>query len=106
LPRVRAILDALAARTRRFVATAPPMFSRPAYEVPRGHEIPKALADALTRAGGARRTSRRQLLDRRRRPRACRNPVVLFGPGGAGLHSTEEYVTVQDVSLCRDALVN
>ena len=24
-------------------------------------------------------------------------PSVLFGPGGAGLHSTEEYVNVDDV---------
>jgi acetylornithine deacetylase len=32
-------------------------------------------------------------------------PTVLFGPGGAGLHSTEEYVLLADVCLCRDALV-
>ena len=32
-------------------------------------------------------------------------PSVLFGPGGAGLHSTEEYVNVADVLVCRDALV-
>jgi len=32
-------------------------------------------------------------------------PSVLFGPGGAGLHSTEEYVNVADVLACRDALV-
>jgi acetylornithine deacetylase len=31
-------------------------------------------------------------------------PSVLFGPGGAGLHSIEEYVTVSDVVACRDAL--
>jgi di/tripeptidase len=30
---------------------------------------------------------------------------VLFGPGGAGLHSREEYVFVEDVCRCRDALV-
>jgi acetylornithine deacetylase/succinyl-diaminopimelate desuccinylase-like protein len=29
---------------------------------------------------------------------------VLFGPGGGGLHSKEEYVTVQDVVACRDVL--
>jgi acetylornithine deacetylase/succinyl-diaminopimelate desuccinylase-like protein len=29
---------------------------------------------------------------------------VLFGPGGAGLHSIEEYVEVRDVLQCRDAL--
>ena len=32
-------------------------------------------------------------------------PTVLFGPGGAGLHSVEEYVRIEDVRVCRDALV-
>jgi acetylornithine deacetylase len=31
-------------------------------------------------------------------------PTVLFGPGGAGLHGVEEYVRVDDVLTCRDAL--
>ena len=31
-------------------------------------------------------------------------PTVLFGPGGEGLHSTEEYVRVDDVRVCRDVL--
>jgi acetylornithine deacetylase len=31
-------------------------------------------------------------------------PSVVFGPGGAGLHSTEEYVNAADVLLCRDVL--
>jgi acetylornithine deacetylase/succinyl-diaminopimelate desuccinylase-like protein len=29
---------------------------------------------------------------------------VLFGPGGAGLHSTEEYVRIDEVAICRDVL--
>jgi len=33
-------------------------------------------------------------------------PSVLFGPGGAGLHSIEEYVILEDVLRCRDALAN
>jgi acetylornithine deacetylase len=33
-------------------------------------------------------------------------PSVLFGPGGAGLHSIEEYVNLEDVLRCRDALAN
>jgi acetylornithine deacetylase len=32
-------------------------------------------------------------------------PSVLFGPGGAGLHSTEEFVNIADVTIVRDALV-
>jgi len=31
-------------------------------------------------------------------------PSILFGPGGAGLHSVEEYVNVDDVLACRDVL--
>ncbi len=31
-------------------------------------------------------------------------PSLLFGPGGAGLHSTEEYVLTDDVVACRDVL--
>jgi acetylornithine deacetylase len=32
-------------------------------------------------------------------------PSVLFGPGGAGLHSTVEYVALEDVNLCAETLV-
>jgi acetylornithine deacetylase len=31
-------------------------------------------------------------------------PSVVFGPGGAGLHGIEEYVLVDEVLACRDAL--
>ena len=31
--------------------------------------------------------------------------TVLFGPGGAGLHGTEEYVRLDQVIACRDVLV-
>ena len=33
-------------------------------------------------------------------------PSVLFGPGGAGLHSISEYVNVEDVYVCRDVLID
>ena len=33
-------------------------------------------------------------------------PSVLFGPGGAGLHSTEEFVEIGDVRRCRDVLAS
>ena len=32
-------------------------------------------------------------------------PSVVFGPGGAGLHSISEYVIADDVITCRDALI-
>src|SRR5689334_6142514 len=102
---VRAILDALAAEDPTFVATATPMFSRPAYEVPHGHEIAKALTDALTRAGGRPQVTGASFWTDAAVLGHAGIPSVLFGPGGAGLHSTEEYVTLQDVLVCRDALV-
>ena len=30
---------------------------------------------------------------------------VIFGPGGAGLHGVEEYVRIDEVLACRDALI-
>ena len=33
-------------------------------------------------------------------------PTVLFGPGGAGMHSTEEYVNLEDVRICADVLID
>ena len=32
-------------------------------------------------------------------------PSILFGPTGGGLHSIEEWVDVQSMLTCRDALV-
>ena len=32
-------------------------------------------------------------------------PSILYGPTGGGLHSIEEWVEVQSVLTCRDALV-
>jgi len=102
---VRAILDALAGEDPTFVATAAAMFSRPAYEVPAGHEISKSLAAALTRAGGQPQVTGASFWTDAAVLGHAGIPSVLFGPGGAGLHSTEEYVTIQDVLVCRDALV-
>jgi acetylornithine deacetylase/succinyl-diaminopimelate desuccinylase-like protein len=31
---------------------------------------------------------------------------VVFGPGGAGLHGLEEYVRLDEVLACREALVS
>lgn len=33
-------------------------------------------------------------------------PSVLFGPGGAGLHSAEEYVVLEDVRICAEVLAD
>jgi len=102
---VRGILDALTREDATFRGSAEAMFSRPAYEVPQDHALPRALAAALARAGGTPRTTGASFWTDAAVLGHAGIPSILFGPGGAGLHSIEEYVNVADVVTCRDALV-
>jgi acetylornithine deacetylase len=80
------------------------LFSRPAYEIPRSHELPGLLTAAMEALGrrpvvsGATFWTDAAILG------GASIPSVLYGPGGAGLHSIDEYVIVDDVLTCRDAL--
>ncbi len=105
LNEVNHIIEILTARDPTFRAAARHVFSRPAYEVPTNHELPVRLAEALTRAGGTARVVGASFWTDAAVLGHAGIPSVLFGPGGAGLHSTEEYVIVDDVLRCRDALV-
>src|SRR5438874_4138931 len=102
---VNGILDALVREDPTFRASATAMFSRPAYGVGRDHALPRALCDALRRAGGDPRITGASFWTDAAVLGHAGIPSILFGPGGAGLHSTEEYVTLADVLMCRDALV-
>jgi acetylornithine deacetylase len=101
------ILRDLRARDPRFEAAARMMFGRPPYELEADHPLAHAMGNAVRQVTG--------------RPPAFGGmsfwtdaavmgeagiPSVLYGPGGAGLHSTEEYVVVEDVLTCRDVLAN
>jgi acetylornithine deacetylase len=101
------LLAAERAADPEFEASATHLFSRPAYELAADHELPRALLEA-----------RRQALAPSPLPYVGMSfwtdaavlgsvgiPSVLFGPGGSGLHSTEEYVNVDDVIVCRETLV-
>jgi acetylornithine deacetylase len=102
---VSQILRDLEGEDRTFQARATPMFSRPGYEVARDHELPKALGQALTRAGGALQITGASFWTDAAVLGHAGIPSILFGPGGAGLHSTVEYVNVADILSCRDTLV-
>ena len=112
---VCAELDDLLTRLRRddpeFEASLTPLFSRPSYELPAAHDLPQTLAAA--RDGAPSTPSSPSIPSSFTMMSFWTDaavlgsagiPSVLFGPGGAGLHSVEEYVEIQDVLRCRDAL--
>lgn len=106
LEEVRDILSALAREDPTFRGEARHIFSRPAYEVPPDHEITRALTASLAHVGGTPRIEGASFWTDAAVLGHAGIPSILFGPGGAGLHSTEEYVIVADVLRCRDALTD
>jgi acetylornithine deacetylase len=105
LDEVNRILHMLTEEDPTFRSRAMLTFSRPAYEVSPQHELPTTLAAALTDVGGSPRVTGASFWTDAAVLGHAGIPSILFGPGGAGLHSTEEYVVVADVLQCRDALV-
>jgi acetylornithine deacetylase len=99
------IIDRLRAGDREISVSCRRLFSRPAYHVARDHELPRSLAAAVVACAGTEApiTAMTFWTDAAILGHAG-IPSVLFGPGGAGLHSVEEYVNVADVIACRDAL--
>jgi len=102
---VRGILDRLTAQDPTFRASARSMFGRPAYEIAADHALPATLAASLAAVGGAPTLTGASFWADSAVLGHAGTPSVLFGPGGAGLHSIEEYVTIADVLVCRDTLV-
>ena len=87
-----------------FQADARLMFSRPPYETPEEHDLPPMLESALASMGHTtKRVGMTYWTDAAILGEAG-IPSVIFGPGGAGYHGLEEYVRVEDVLACRDAL--
>jgi acetylornithine deacetylase len=100
---LRDILASLKRDDEEFAAEAQLEFSRPPYQLPERHPLASALAAAAKtdeRPVGMTFWTDAAVLG------AAGIPTVLFGPGGAGLHSVEEYVNVSDVLACRDALAS
>jgi len=97
LAEAEAILEELRAEDPKFRATARLMFTRSPYVTPEDHPLPRLLADA-PRAAMSFWTDAAIL-------GAAGISSVVFGPGGAGLHGIDEYVRIDEVLACRDALV-
>jgi acetylornithine deacetylase len=102
---IEQILSSLRAEDRAFEARARLLFSRPPYETPATHELIGRLEAAVAAVGlPAKRGGMSYWTDAAILGRAG-IPSVVFGPGGSGLHGLEEYVKIDEVLACRDALV-
>jgi acetylornithine deacetylase len=104
LTEVNEICAVLKTDDPHFRAQVRQLFSRPAYEIPRNHELPGTLAAAIEAIGRRSVVSGATFWTDAAILGGAGIPSVLYGPGGAGLHSVEEYVIVEDVLACRDAL--
>lgn len=105
LQEVRAILNRLRRADADFAGDANLVFSRMAYELEPSHPLPEMLTRAAESAGCQPRRVGMSFWSDAAILSSAGIPTVLFGPGGAGLHSVEEYVRIDDVRVCRDTLV-
>jgi len=105
LDELDAILGELRTSDPEFECDRRALLSRDAYEIDPGSPLPDQLTDAARRVGcSAARTGMTFWTDAAILG-AAGIATVVFGPGGAGLHSTEEYVLLDDVDRCCAALV-
>jgi acetylornithine deacetylase len=99
------ILETLRSEDPAFRASASLVFDRLPYETPAEHYLIPALESAVRRTGrtpnrgGASFWTDAAVLGH------SGIPTVIFGPGGAGLHGAEEFVKIDEVLACRDALI-
>jgi acetylornithine deacetylase len=102
-------VDAMLARLREadpeFDADAQVVFYRPAYRLDAAHPLVAAMRRAIARTGRSDAPTGASFWTDAAVLAGAGIPSVLFGPGGAGLHGTTEYVNVEDVYACRDILV-
>ena len=102
---VQGILTSLATADPEFEADVRLMTSRPPYAIDASHRLPQCLSRVLASRGAPSVPSGMSFWTDAAILWSAGIPSVLFGPGGAGLHSTVEYVNVDDVIACRDILV-
>lgn len=102
---IQALLDQLAQQDPRFKASWRTVIAREPYEIPAESPIARLLANhtkehtgQAPEIFGAPYWMESALLGARG------IPTVIFGPGGEGLHSQEEWVRLEDVAACAEIL--
>jgi acetylornithine deacetylase len=101
---IQSLLASLRGQDAGFEATSRLVFSRPPYEMPAGHDLTAMLERHTATRGVEAKTIGMSFWTDAAILGEAGIPSALFGPGGAGLHSTEEYVNLDDVVACRDVL--
>jgi len=102
---VEKILETLKEDDREFDGNVRFLFGRPPYEIGAEHQLPQLLEEALSGIGRSWKRGGMSFWTDAAILGEAGIPSVIFGPGGFGLHGLEEYVLVDDVLACRDALV-
>jgi acetylornithine deacetylase/succinyl-diaminopimelate desuccinylase family protein len=105
LAETQKILESIKAEDQEFDASARLLFSRPPYETPAGHSLPLDLEHSLREVGRRTHQSGMTFWTDAAVLGNAGTPSVVFGPGGHGLHSLEEYVLADEVLICQEALV-
>lgn len=106
LTEVRRALSALVREDGAFEASARQLLTRPPHEIADDHPLCGELRRILRQRGlddtptGMSFWTDAAILGR------AGTPAALFGPRGAGLHGPDEYVEIDSVRACRDALID
>jgi acetylornithine deacetylase len=105
LSEIGEIVEQLRKEEPEFRAAIRWLFGRQPYELRSGHDLPAALEGALACVGRETRRVGVAFWTDAAILGEAGIPTVIFGPGGAGLHSVEEFVRLDEVIACRDTLV-
>jgi acetylornithine deacetylase len=104
LKEVEAILAALKSEDTEFQSSAKLMFERVPFETPKQHPLPQLLEQALQSVGRPVKHGGVSFWTDAGVLASAGIATVVFGPGGEGLHTPKEYVRLNEVLACRDAL--
>jgi acetylornithine deacetylase/succinyl-diaminopimelate desuccinylase family protein len=104
LQEIERLLSTLRDEDPEFEAHARLVFARPPYETPPGHDLVRRIQTLAAGCGVGSEATGMSFWTDAAVLGGAGVPSVLFGPGGAGLHSTEEYVRVDEVITCRNVL--
>ncbi len=98
------ILESLVQQDEEFAASVDLVFARRAYELSERHRLVEQLRAAAASAGVTAELGGLSFWADSAVLGEAGMPAVLFGPGGSGLHATEEYVRIADVIACETVL--